>query len=303
MGWALVGGAWFLGQNTLAGHGATPPTERYEIDVESANRPIGDFVIATVNGEPIYHSEFIIAVQSLPGAAQPITSRPAGKRVMLEELVKLKVLKQEAIRNGWTREPNIAAEIATALDGMVASVALDRLVNEEPDDLESFYNRYRNEFRGTRTRQILIAYRGGLIMPRGGGKAAREAEAIKRADEIVGRLRSGEDFAAVARAESDDEPTASRGGDLGLVRPGQLGSVLDSTVELLEIDEISEPIKSAYGIHVFQVTGRETSTYDEVRGSLQRQGASLKARIVVNALKTAAKVEIQNEEFFEGIVP
>jgi len=299
----LVGGAWYLGQNNPAEPGAPSSTGTRAIDVESAERPVGDFVIATVNGEPIYHSEFVIAVRSLPGAAQPIAAKPAGKRVILEELVKLKVLKQETLQEGWSREPDVAVEIASALDNILASVALERLVGEAPNDLEGFYNKYKNEFRGTHTRQILIAYDGGLFGPRGGGKALPEAEAFEVAEGIAGRLRAGEDFASIATAESDDEPSSARGGELGMVRPGQLGSVLDSAVELLEINEISEPIKSAYGIHIFQVTGREIPTFDEVRGDLQRQGEALKARIVVNSLKSEARVEIENDEFFEEIVP
>lgn len=302
----LIAGAWSLGptgaKSETGGHAeataeAPSPTNR---DVE---RPEGDFQIATVNGEPIYHADFVLAVQSLPPSAQPIAAKPAGKRVILEEMIKVKILEQEAKRLGLDREPEVAVQLNSALDNLLAGVALERLVSSAPKDLREFYDAYTNQFRGTSVRQVLIAYDGGLIPKRGGGTSPSEAEAMKKAIQIAKRLRGGEDFASVAAAESDDDQTAKNGGSLGVVRPGQLGSLLDGAVDALAINEISDPIRSAYGIHIFEVTGREISPFEQMEVSLRRQGDPLRARIVVNDLKEKASVEITNPQFFEETVP
>jgi hypothetical protein len=299
----LIGGAWLLGRN-----GVTDPSETVERPggetVEGpTERPAGDFVLASVNGEPIYHTEFELAVQSLPAAAQPIAALPAGRRVILDEIIKLKVLKQAAQRKGLDRDPEIAVQLSSALDNMLAAVALEKLVEDSPEDLRAFYDAYSNQFRGTRVRQVLVAYDGGVLPPKSGGKAMSEADAKKKAAGIASRIRGGEDFAAVARAESDDDQSAEAGGSLGLVRPGQLGAALDEAIEGLEPNQVSDPIKSAYGIHVFEVTGREVSAFEDVENALRQQGDQLRAQIVLNDLKEKAKVTIENDEFFEVNVP
>jgi len=299
----MIGGAWMLGQKGSTHTSAGAESHEESATEAPAARPAGDFVLATVNGEPVYHTDFVLAVQSLPPAARPIAAKAAGKRVILEELVKLKVLKQEAKRKGLDKDPDVSAQLNSALDNMLAAVALEKMVSDSPGDLQAFYDAYRNQFRGTRVRQILLAYEGGLVPPKAGGKAMSADEAKAKAAELAKRIRGGEDFAALAAAESDDEQTAQQGGDLGLVRPGQLGMALDNEIEKLAINEVSEPVKSAYGIHVFEVTGREVSTFEQIESALRQQGPQLRAQIIVNEIKEKAKVTIENPEFFEEQVP
>lgn len=299
----LVGGAWALGRKA-PGHAAEATGEKVVLAAATpVERPTGDFVLATVNGEPIYHTDFVLAVQSLPPAAQPIAAKPAGKRLVLEQLIKLKVLKQEAERKELARDPEVAVQLGYILDSMLADVAMQKLVTESPQDLRGFYDAYTNQFRGSHVRQILIAYDGGIVPPKGGGKAPAEPDARRKAEDLAKRVRAGEDFAALAARESDDVQTAGSGGSLGLVRPGQLGSLLDGEIDKLEVNQVSDPIRSAYGFHVFEVTGREISTFEQIEGSLRQQGEQLRAHVVVNDLKEKAKVRIENEEFFETVVP
>jgi peptidyl-prolyl cis-trans isomerase C len=300
---ALVAGAWTLGRKAPSHAAGTSAAEGRSAVDAPAERPTGDFILATVNGEPIYHSDFVLAVQSLPPAAQPIAAKPVGKRLVLDQIVKMKVLKQEAESKGMAREPEIAVQLSYVLDSMLAEVALEKLVSGSPQELRAFYDAYTNQFRGARVRQILVAYDGGIIPPKSGGKALAEPDARKKAEDIARRIRSGEDFASVAASVSDDVQSAGSGGSLGLVRPGQLGSVLDGAIETLEINQVSDPIRSAYGYHVFEVTGREISTFEEIENSLRQQGEQLRAHVVVNDLKEKARVEIENKEFFETFVP
>ena len=65
---------------------------------------------------------------------------------------------------------------------------------------------------------------------------------------------------------------------------------------------MSDPLRSPYGFHVFQVTAREVPTFEQVKPALEQQGTNLRARIVVNAVKDNAKIEL-NESFFEEKIP
>jgi len=82
-----------------------------------------------------------------------------------------------------------------------------------------------------------------------------EGEIRANARRILDDLRSGADFAAVARQFSNGG-TAADGGNLGWVRSGQLPEALDAAIADLEIGEISDPIRTIDGFHILQLRER-----------------------------------------------
>lgn len=73
------------------------------------------------------------------------------------------------------------------------------------------------------------------------------------------RLRAGlttANFAATARAQSQDPGSAPKGGELGWVSPGQLVPDFERAMNALQPGEISQPVKSPFGWHIIQVQNR-----------------------------------------------
>lgn len=89
------------------------------------------------------------------------------------------------------------------------------------------------------------------------------------------RILAGDDFAAVARAVSDDPGSKNEGGDLGWVGPGVLTPEFQSAAEALEENKLSEPVRSRFGWHLIEVLGRRTQDMTE---EVQRQQAALAIR-------------------------
>jgi peptidyl-prolyl cis-trans isomerase SurA len=83
--------------------------------------------------------------------------------------------------------------------------------------------------------------------------------------EIRAGILNGDDFAAVAKAVSDDPGSAVEGGDLGWAGPGMFVGVFEETLNSLEIGEISEPFQSQFGWHIVEVLERRVhDTTDDV---------------------------------------
>ncbi len=92
------------------------------------------------------------------------------------------------------------------------------------------------------------------------------------ATSLVQRVNAGEDFAALAAEFSKDGGTASNGGDLGWVRPGQFVGSVDEAVFAMDVDEVRGPIKSEFGYHIVRLDGvREggVPALDEVRADVE----------------------------------
>ncbi len=83
-----------------------------------------------------------------------------------------------------------------------------------------------------------------------------EAEARHRLEVLRERLVHGGDFAELARVSSSDL-SASKGGDLGWILPGDTVAEFQRAMNELKPGEISQPVQSAFGFHLIQVIERK----------------------------------------------
>jgi len=69
-------------------------------------------------------------------------------------------------------------------------------------------------------------------------------------------LRGGKDFAEVAKEHSKC-PSGKSGGDLGEFGPGQMVPAFDQVVFKEEVGKVHGPVKTEFGFHLLEITGRE----------------------------------------------
>ena len=98
----------------------------------------------------------------------------------------------------------------------------------------------------TRSRHILM--RTSAVMS--DEKARRQLRSLKQ------RILNGEDFAKLAKANSDDTGSAVRGGDLGWTSSGDLVPEFEDAMNRLQIGQISDPFQTPFGWHIVEVMDR-----------------------------------------------
>jgi len=97
-------------------------------------------------------------------------------------------------------------------------------------------------------------------------------EAMEEVRALRDRLEQGEDFATLARENSDDTSSANIGGDMGWFQPDAFGERFQAMLEGLQDGEISEPFQSQAGWHIVQRTGyRKTDVTEEAMRNMARQ--------------------------------
>jgi peptidyl-prolyl cis-trans isomerase SurA len=100
-----------------------------------------------------------------------------------------------------------------------------------------------------------------------------EAQAKARLTEIKQRIESGKaTFEDMARTYSADG-SASKGGDLGEIFPGDTVPEFERAMNSLKVGEISEPVETQFGEHLIQVLGRRTQDVPEERVRLMARQA------------------------------
>ncbi len=125
----------------------------------------------------------------------------------------------------------------------------------------------------TRARHILIRPKEGVT----------DDDARERLARLRERIIGGADFAELAKVHSDD-PSATKGGELGWLSPGDTVPEFERVMNQLRDKEISAPVQTQFGWHLMQVEERRTEGVSE-----ERRRAT--ARNVIRLRKTDEAVD------------
>ncbi len=153
-----------------------------------------------------------------------------------------------------------------------------------------------------RARHILLQSDSNPDDPDEPAAAETEGESPReRLNALRQRIQAGADFAEVARANSEDQGSASRGGDLGWVGPGEMTPAFQQVIEGLEPGTLSEPFRSPYGWHLVEVLDkREREDVEEyqraqARRALYERELEQEAQRWRQRLRDQAYVEIRTD--------
>lgn len=144
----------------------------------------------------------------------------------------------------------------------------------------------------TRARQILIRT----------GERTSDQEAEDRLEKLRGRITAGEDFASLARANSDDTASALKGGDLGWVNPGDTTPEFQRVLDSLQPDAVSAPFKTPFGWHIVQVQERrqqniaDQAQREEAANKIRERKAREALELLSRQLRDQAYVEIRLDQ-------
>jgi len=111
------------------------------------------------------------------------------------------------------------------------------------------------------------------------------------------RVINGDDFAALARAHSEDGLSAAAGGDLGWVNPRQLVPEFEQVMNELKPGALSQPVETPFGVHLIQVLERreqdvsEQTTLANARQQIHARKAEEMYQDWVRRLRDEAYVE------------
>lgn len=127
-------------------------------------------------------------------------------------------------------------------------------------------------------------------------------DAKRRLEQLRTRIIGGDDFASLARANSDDTGSALKGGDLGWINPGDTVPDFEKAMDALAPNGISAPFKSPFGWHLVQVLERRTQEQEgelmrlKAREALQRRKAEEATEDWLSQLRDEAYVEIRLDD-------
>src|SRR5438132_6717329 len=169
---------------------------------------------------------------------------------------------------------------------LLADLAIIRSqINPSDSELRKRYEASKEDYKRPAAAHILHL----LIKVDPTASPEQDGAASTKAAAIVKQLRAGADFAKLARENSGDPSSSSKGGDMGFVDQGSTVEPFDQAAFSIPLNTISDPIRTKeFGYHIIKVLERRPAgyrSYEEVRPSLA-------AAIATQTAKDQARDEI-----------
>lgn len=244
-----------------------------------------DPVLMTINGTPVTRYEFEYSFNKNEG------QQDAAEKTSLKDYVDMFInyrLKVEAAKEArLDTAKSFKTEFLQYRDMqltpyMVDSVYIDSMAH-------SVYDNALAQLGG---KDLLLPSHILILVKQNATDAQAEA-AKARIDSIYGMLQNGADFAALAKTYSQDQGTASRGGALPWIGPGNTLAEFENAAYALNVGEYSKPVKTAVGYHIIKLNDRKTlEPYDTLRPQIyqflksrgvEEQSAEAKIKKIVDA--------------------
>jgi parvulin-like peptidyl-prolyl isomerase len=238
-------------------------------------------------------------VNTLPAQYQTY-AKGAGKRAFAEQIVQVKLLAQEAEKRKLDQQPKVQQDLAFQHDNLLAAAMFQSLQDgAKVDDasVEKYYNEHKNEYEAVKARHVLIRAKGAPMQAAAGKPELSDAEALAKAQEVRKRIAGGEDFAVVAKAESDDTGSAAQGGELGEFRRGMMVPPFEEAAFSAKVGELTEPVKSPFGYHVIKVESHSTKTLADAKSDIEKKIRPDIAKETTTAMRKSAAVELDDSFF------
>ncbi len=181
-----------------------------------------------------------------------------------------KVQLDDAQVAAWYERNPASFEVAES--ARVEALVLDREVlaariTVSEADARSYYEQNKARYATAEQRRASHI----LVSVEAGASAGERAQARARAEAIVAKLAGGADFAALARAESQDPGSAPAGGDLGLFTRETMAKPFADAAFALQPGQTSGIVETEFGLHVIRLA--------EVRPGTQRDFAAVRGEI------------------------
>jgi len=286
-------------------------------------------VLAHVNSENVTKADFDRLLKNIElnnGGPVPAERRDEIYRRVLEELVNYTLLKQEAKARNFTVTD---AEVETQLQTIRKSAGTEEAFNkaladrkltieklkadarvemsiakmmnaqvtgtEATDaDVRDFYDKNPDRFKRAETvRASHILLR---IDPAADDGTKKQTKA--KIDGLLTRAKGGEDFAALAKQNSQDS-SAEQGGDLGYFPKEKMVPAFADVAFALKTGEISDVVTTQFGVHIIKVTDRKPGgtvpleeVSPQVKQYLTEQKKQQQAQAFIEQVRQKAKIEV-----------
>ncbi|HER25356.1 MAG TPA: hypothetical protein ENO17_09965 [Candidatus Atribacteria bacterium] len=250
----------------LADEGTTG-TETNQEEAEVILPP--ETILSSFEGNTITLGEFNQLWEQIPEE----NKLQLDKRLVLDQMISEKLLIQEAKNMGLEEDEDVKEQIKRMTEQIMVQVLIEREILDKVEVNEEEISEYyeQNKINFTEKEQIHLY---NILL-----NTEEEAQAV------LEQLKAEGDFSEIAKEKSTG-PSAAQGGDLGYISKGTIIPEIEEVVFALEIEELSNIVKTDYGFHILKITDKKAETIKTLE--------EVKEEIIQTLLPTKQKEAFDN---------
>lgn len=233
-----------------------------------------DAILAKMkDGKVITMSDFNRIISYYDEEKQKLLEQnPQFKATIFQRIVQGMVISKIARDRGFDKRADVKEQLNLLSNDFLASDYLKKEVVDKiavtEDDMRLYYKMHQEDFKTpemVRARHILIKV----------DKSASEEnkkKAREKAESVLKRIESGEDFAKLASELSDDPGSKKNGGDLGFFPRGKMAPDFEKAAFSLKPGAVSGIVESPYGFHIIKDEEKKDAVmepYDKVKDKVR----------------------------------
>ena len=272
----------FNPSSILADEG-TSSTETNPEDVETILPP--ETILASFGEQTITLGEFNQIWEEVPEDYKLQLDRS----LVLDQMISEKLLIQEAENMGLKEDNDVLEQIKKMTEQILVQVLIEREILDKikvnDEEVLEYYEQNKDSF--TEKEQVHLY---NILL-----------ETEEEAQDVMEQLKAGGDFSEIA-IEKSAGPSAPQGGDLGYLTKGTIIPEIEEVVFALELEELSEVIKTDFGFHILKITEKKpetVKTLEEVKEDIIQTLLPDKQKEafenLLEELKNKSEIEINEE--------
>jgi peptidyl-prolyl cis-trans isomerase C len=261
----------------------TSTTETNPEDVETILPP--ETILASFSEQTITLGEFNQLWEEVPEDYK----LQLDKSMVLDQMISEKLLIQEAKNMGLEEDNDVLEQIKKMAEQILVQALIEREILDKikvnDEEVLEYYELNKDSF--TEKEQV---YLYNILI-----------ETEEEAQDVLEQLKAGGDFSEIA-IEKSTGPSAVQGGDLGYLTRGTIIPEIEEVVFALELEELSEIIKTDFGFHILKITEKKpetVKTLEEVKEDIIQTLLPDKQKEafenLLEELKSKSEIEINEE--------
>ena len=258
-------------------------TETNPEDIETNLPP--ETILASFGGQTITLGEFDQLWEEVPEDYK----LQLDKSMVLDQMISEKLLIQETKNMGLEEDKDVLEQIKKMTEQILVQAFIEReilnKVKVNDEEVLEYYEQNKDSF--TEKEQVHLY---NILL-----------ETEEEAQNVLKQLKAGEDFSEIA-IEKSTGPSAAQGGDLGYLTKGTIIPEIEEVVFALEVEELSEVIKTDFGFHILKITEKKPESVkapEEVKEDIIQTLLPDKQKKafenLLEELKGKAEIEINEE--------
>ncbi len=263
-----------------------------------------DTVVVEVDGKKITAAEMDKIIATFPPAnQQTLRSRPQ----LLGQVFLMQRLSEDAQKAGLDKQSPYKEQLYGYELQVLSTAELSNVNNTMPvsqEDQQKYYKENPDKFKEVKVKVISVAYDTNPTPAADGKKSLTEDEAKAKIEDLAKQIKGGADFGKLAREHSDDQASAAKDGDFGIVKQdSSYPKPIKDAVFALKQGEISAPIKQPTGFYLVRAEEVTATPFNDSLAKIIQEVKQAKFQEWLKGMQAQYNVKVENPGYFATRAP